>query len=256
MVVLGIISLSGLLFWILAAANYTDDDVGRAAAWYTLIQLVVIGSAFGAPIIINRTGGSERAAVTTGATLATVAALALPAALVAPLFAGSEWRTIGSISGLTLSGLMALLVLGSASAILVDARLVSLRRWRWLFVRAAVPSVIRVLALLVDPWDASDAWIVTAAAGPVALSGLVGVIALWRSGSIQAALPQALNSSERRFFLVQHLGAVATQLPYHVVPFLVARQVAGRHQCRLLFRMGHRRYGLHGSRGAHPGTAQ
>ncbi|MDH3295660.1 MAG: hypothetical protein OER95_15180 [Acidimicrobiia bacterium] len=225
MVVLAVVSLSGLLFWVIAAARFSDGDVGRAAAWYTLVQLAVIGAAFGGPIVINRSTGSPDAGRSSGATMVTVVALAGLAGIVAPFMAGSQWRTVGSLGRPLLSLVMVGLVVGSALVLLVDARLISLRRWRWLLVRAVIPSVVRVLLLLLDPWADNAGWILLAAAGPIALSGFVALAALIVRGEVTPTLPNWFGALERRFFAVQHLGAVATQLPYHLIPFLVARTV-------------------------------
>ena len=226
MVVLGVVSLSGLLFWVLAATSFAENAVGRAAAWYTLIQLAVITAAFGAPIMINRSAGDGDAAAKAGATTTLVIGIAAATGMVAPFFAGSQWSSLGGMDRSQLAILMLVLVVGSALVLPADARLVSLRRWRWLFARAAVPSIIRVLLLLTDPWADQAAWILVAAAGPVAVSGFVATAGLIRAGEINLAAPWRFNRLQRNFLAVQHLGAVATQIPYHVVPYLVARQVA------------------------------
>ncbi len=226
MAVLGIVSLSGLLFWVLAASYFDEDAVGRAAAWYTLIQLAVIGSAFGAPVVINRSAGASDATTTAGAAVAVVAVLAAAAGLMAPFLAGEQWSSLADLSRPTRSLLVLFLVVGSALVLLADARLVSLRQWRWLFARAAVPSVVRVSLVFISPWSDQAAWLLIAAAAPVAISGYMAMAALIYRRAVEMSNPRHLDEPTRRYFAVQHLGAVATQIPYHVVPFLVARQVA------------------------------
>jgi hypothetical protein len=230
--VLGVVSLSGIIFWIVAEARFGSggrvvegDVVSQASAWYTLVQAGVVASALGGPIMVNRSGGGADARRTAGATLTVLTAASLLVGLVAPLAAKAEWRSVGGLGGVELALATAFFVVGSALSLLVDARLMSMRLWRWFFVRATVPAVLRVLLLFLDPWDDRAAWILVASVVPVAASGVVAAVALYFVGGFSPAWPTALTTDQRRFLFLQHLGAAVVQVPYHVVPLLVSHQV-------------------------------
>ncbi len=218
-------ALSGFLFWVLAAGTSTNTaDVGRAAAWFTVIQLVVATTALGAPILLNRTGGDSSAPTITGATLRLVAGAALLLGALSPIVAGRQWSSLSGVSGPLVGVLVAVLAVGSALTLGVDARLMSLRRWQALFLRSAIPAFIRLPLLFVSPLEDRATWLVLAASAPIAASGAVAVGILSRSGDI--AWRGRLSSGHRTFLASQHLSALATHLPYHAVPLIVARHVS------------------------------
>lgn len=218
-------ALSGFLFWVFAAGTSTDTaDVGRAAAWFTVIQLVVAATALGAPILLNRTGGDGNAPTITGATLRSVAIGAFLLGALSPLVAGGQWSSLSGVSGPLIGVSVAVLAVGSAVTLGVDARLMSLRRWKALFLRSAVPAFVRLPLLFVSPLEDRATWLVLAASAPIAVSGVVTVGLLSRSGDI--AWNDRLTSSHRTFLASQHLSALATHLPYHAVPLIVARHVS------------------------------
>ncbi len=218
-------ALSGFLFWVLAAGTSTNTaDVGRAAAWFTVIQLVVATTALGAPILLNRTGGDGNAPTITGSTLRMVAGAALLLGALSPIVAGRQWSSLSGVSGPLVGVLVAVLALGSALTLGVDARLMSLRRWQALFLRSAVPAFVRLPLLFVSPLEDRATWLVLAASAPIAASGAVAVGILTRSGDI--AWHGHLSPGHRTFLASQHLSALATHLPYHAVPLIVARHVS------------------------------
>lgn len=218
-------ALSGFLFWVLAAQTSPQAaDVGRAAAWFTVVQLVVAMTALGAPILLNRTGGSADAPEIAGATLSLVALGAFLLGAVSPIVAGQQWSSLSGVSGPLIGLLIALLATGSALTLGIDARLISLRRWKSLFARSAIPAVIRLPLLFVSPLDDRATWLVVAAAAPVAASGVLAASILARRTDI--ARSNGLAPEHRVFLTTQHLSALATHLPYHAVPLVVARHVS------------------------------
>lgn len=220
-------SLGGFAFWVLAAATADTTDVGRAAAWFTVSQLAITVAAIGAPILINRRAGTDDASAITGVTVLLVFAVAAALGAAAPSVAGSSWSELSGWSGAQLSPFFAIGAGAGALALVVDARLISLRQWRWVLVRAATPAALRLPLLLIHPTDDDATWIAILAIVPVAISGVVALAALVRSGAIQLAGPASMPFDDLRFLLVQHAGALATHAPYHVIPLLVARQVSG-----------------------------
>ncbi len=218
-------ALSGFLFWVLAAETSANSgDVGRAAAWFTVIQLVVATTALGAPILLNRTGGQHDAPAIAGATLRLVAATALVLGALSPLVAGSQWSSLSGVSGPPIGALIALLAVGSALTLGVDARLMSMRRWQALFARSAIPAAARLPLLFVSPLQDRAMWLVLAASAPVAVSGVVTLGVLTRSGALR--WHERLSGAHRTFLTSQHLSALATHLPYHAIPLVVARHVS------------------------------
>lgn len=221
----GATALSGFLFWVIAAATSDNNaDVGRAAAWFTVVQLVVALTALGAPILLNRTGGDDDAPAIAGATLRVVAIGAFVLAVGSPIVAGSQWSSLSGVSGPAVGVLVALLATGSALTLGVDARLISQRRWRLLFARSAVPATVRLPLLLISPLHDRATWLLIAAAAPIAASGLLmsGLLLRWRAIDPRGSLTR----NHRTFLVSQHLSALATHLPYHAVPLVVARHVS------------------------------
>ena len=97
-------------------------------------------------------------------------------------------------------------------------------RWRTLFARSAVPATVRLPLLFVSPLDDRATWLLIAAAAPVAASGFLttGLLVRW-----QAVHPLGSLSRDQRTFLAsQHMSALATHLPYHAIPLVVARHVS------------------------------
>ncbi len=226
---LGVTAAAGFGFWIVAALTSTDaGDVGRAAAWFSLVQLVVMVCGVGAPILIHRSGGERSISGITGAAAATVTMLAFSLGLLAPFVAGSNWNELSGSSGARLSLPLALVAAGATLTLVVDARFVSSRAWRSVFIRSATPAIARVPLLLLDPWQDRASWIVAVALVPLAASGLFGGLVLWRRHLIEMAAPWRLSPEHRTFLGAQHVGALATQAPFHVIPLLVAGRVAGQ----------------------------
>ncbi len=218
-------ALSGFLFWVIAAQTSPQAaDVGRAAAWFTVVQLVVAMTALGAPILLNRTGGNADAPGIAGATLSLVALGAFLLAAVSPVVAGQQWSSLSGVSGPLVGLLIAALATGSALTLGIDARLISLRRWKALFARSAIPAAIRLPLLFISPLDDRATWLVISAAAPIAASGVLAVVVLARRGDI--ARSGALAAEHRIFLTTQHLSALATHLPYHAIPLVVARHVS------------------------------
>lgn len=223
-----VVSAAGFGFWVLAAAlSDTSDDVGRAAAWFTLSQLIVLLVGLGGPILINRTGSRANSSEIAGAAALTIFGAALVLGLVAPLIAGSAWRELSGVGGLSLGPFVAIGAGGAVMALVADARYLSLRKWRSVFIRNAAPALIRMPLLFINPFDDRATWIIVIAVAPLALSGAIAIGLLIRQGHMRLQLPWKLDADDRRFLLVQHFGAVAMQAPYHIVPLMVARRVAG-----------------------------
>lgn len=216
----------GFAFWIVAPLTSPDAvGVGRASAWFSLLQLVIIASSIGAPILVSRRGADADAPRLAGAVAATVGVVAAFGGLVSPIFAGETWRTLPGIGGVALPLLMAVFAVGSAWTVIVDARLMSLRAWPWVFARGAIPALVRIPLLALDPLDDRGTWIVVVALAPIAASGVLAAVVLGRLGAIEAVSPARLALGDARFLATQHVGALATQAPFYVIPLMVAARV-------------------------------
>ncbi len=222
------VSVGGFAFWVLAAATTPQTEiVGVATAWYTLLQLTVVITAIGLPLLIARTGSEAAASNIAGAGIVATAIGAALLGTLAPFLAGDEWSTLAGMSATGLAPFFAIGAIGAGLTLGVDARLMSLRRWRWVFARSAIPVALRLPLLLIDPLHSRATWIVILAIGPIALSGLVTAIWLVVRGEIHLISPRSFQPANRQFFLTQHVAAMATQAPYYVVPFLVSLRVPG-----------------------------
>ncbi len=222
------VSVGGFAFWVLAAATTPQTEiVGVATAWYTLLQLTVVIAAIGLPLLITRTGSETAAGSVAGAGIVASVIAAALLGMLAPLLASDEWSTLSGMSTMKLVPFFAIGAVGAGLTLGVDARLMSLRRWRWVFARGTIPVALRLPLLLIDPLQDRATWIALLAIGPIALSGIVSAAWLAIRGNIRLTSPRSFRPVHRQFFLTQHVAAMATQAPYYIVPFLVSLRAPG-----------------------------
>lgn len=226
-------AVTGAVYWLLAARVDTQHDVGRATGLYTSVLFVGFLVGLGLPVAIARyaTGRDRHDHVLfTWSVLATTVASGIGTAaylwLVHPTAVDelSRWNALG---GPLLFGL---LVLGTALSLLFDVRLMTQRRWGLVLARAVVVGVLRfpMLALSVDTHR--PLWLLTVAALPTALSGVVGVLTLRPiTGDglhLGPAPPDARAMA--RFSFVNWISTISYQLPSFAMPVIVLVHVSAR----------------------------
>lgn len=228
---------AGLTYWSLAAHVATKETVGAGSSLFSALLFTNYATSMGLQVAVARfcTDSTRRSttlfhlALAYTAITSTVGSLALilaaPAFLDAPSVSDALYRWGTPAAFL----LFALLVCGQSFAVLVEVRLVTLRLWRWAFVRVVLVAVLR-LPLLAVPFLAHDALgLLVIMAGLPALSGFVGVVIL------KVVTPGAARASYRplpadatvalRYASVNYIGVLAAQAPQYVLPLIVQSQV-------------------------------
>ncbi len=227
---LGINALGGFFFW-LGAARITDaGTVGRATALFTGLLFVNYLTSLGLPIALaryapDRSTGSG-GAFSLAATLSVASSIGgtLLLLVVAPGFLtgalGSHGRWLGAL-------VLATSAAGMALALLVEVRLVAIRRGEWVLARAGAVAVGRLPLLAVGAVRDDPFWLFVAACAPIALSGFVGAAALVRAhgAGLRAALTTHRRGTAAHYAAVNWLGLLAAQGPQFALPIIVAANV-------------------------------
>lgn len=223
-------ALGGFAFWLIAARIESSDDVGRAAALFTAVMLVNYATNMGLPVAVARYSPDDGAPSTilfnwailyTGASslLGTVVFLAFLPDSVSDTLLQWGWPA-GAAIFLTI-------VFGMSCAVLVEVRLMALRRWGWVFTRVAFVGLIRFALVLISPLDDESLWLFLVVAGIPALSGMVGftvLVARRRSPRPLRPLPDNWRDGFR-YSWVNYLGVLAVQAATFALPFLVSIEV-------------------------------
>lgn len=228
---LGANALGGFAFW-LGAARVTDaGTVGAATALFTGLLFVNYATSLGLPIALARYA-PDRSAGSSGffawaAALSMVSSVAGTALLlvVAPVSMTSALGPHGWWLGAVI---VATSAAGTAVALLVEVRLMALRRGSWVFVRAAAVATGRLPFLAFGAVREDAFWLFVAASAPIALSGFIGAAALIRAHGTgwRAALCASRRREAARYAAVNWLGLLAAQAPQFGLPIIVAANVA------------------------------
>lgn len=211
-----VVAGGSLLYWLVASHRLSDRAVGVGSTLFASVFFLNFVTSLGLPTAVTRFGmsGSQGAAVTRWATMwTTVGSLAgaVPFALLAP-------RTVvGPIGGRTLAAIELFAVVTSVSiSVVVDARLVALRRWSTVFWRTMVITGLRLALVPLVPAGDNGHLLFLVSALPFGLTGL-------------ALLPTVLGGAAaltsradiRRFAAVSWASQLAAQAPLFVTPIIV-----------------------------------
>jgi O-antigen/teichoic acid export membrane protein len=234
-VAVGLNALGGLVFWLAAARELDQEVVGRSTALFQSQLLLTYVAGLGLPLAIARFAADvdgDGAAVSAWAMrVRSVAALSSGTAFVVVLRTSDLMGPLRSLPTIAAAALYVGIGIGMALATLVEMRLVALCRWRLVVVRAALPVAVRLIAFQVVVQEGivgNEALVLfLLAAVPVALSGLIGAVALALTADRPIQLwPRPRHKAQiRRFALVGWVGALATDGPVFAVPFIVALSV-------------------------------
>ena len=219
-----VVSLGGITFWLLVAQRAPSQDVGRATALLSATLFVCYLTSLGLPIAVSRyatdrTQGSATLfawslLLTMGSSLAGVIAFAVIAPHVIREGLAS-WPPVAAWL------VVFLLAAGLSMSVLVDVRLMALRRWSLVFWRSFLIAVLRLPFLLWVPEAGAALYIYAVAAGGFAISGIAFLVPLAQRGWLRLRpLPERARRSAR-FALVNYLGQLAVQAPFFAVPFVV-----------------------------------
>lgn len=221
----------GFAFWLIATQIDSKTDVGRASALFTAVLFINYATNMGLPVAVARYAPDDREASTvlfnwsilyTGASsvLGTVLFLVfLPRSMADTLL---QW---GGPAGFLI---FFAVVFGMSCAVLLEVRLMALRRWGWVFTRVAIVGVVRFALVLVRPLGDDALWLFLVVAGIPALSGFFGVAALLvrrRSRRALSPVPASWRAG-LRYSSVNYLGILAVQAPTFALPLIVAVEVS------------------------------
>ena len=224
---LGLQSILGFAFLILASRVGSKEEVGRATALFTAIQFVNYASGLGLTVALARHAtdpDGEADALFTWGIVATVASSILGGGIYLAL-AGSDavHLVTGSFAGWAI---FCAYTAGTSVGLLVDVRLMAARRWGWLVGRIAITGLIRLPLALIDRGSTTDVWLYHLMLAPLAISGVVAVPLLARvgAGTMIFRRPKAL-APFARYSGVNWLASLASQGPQFALPLLVAQSV-------------------------------
>jgi O-antigen/teichoic acid export membrane protein len=236
MVSIAIMAVGGFVAWAVAARVQPVDVVGSATALFASLLFITYLTGMGLPVAVARFGHeppptAERLwswAVLYAAVASTVGAIGFMA--VAPRLLGPEvTEPLNDIGALRASALLGVLVIGMTWAALAEMRLMTLRMWPLLVLRAALTVTIRI-PLIFTPIAETPLGLLVVIGGPAAISGLVGVglLSLRREARRWfrlTPLPPNVGAAWT-YATVNWMGTLASQAPQFVAPLIVAATVS------------------------------
>lgn len=225
-------AVTGSLFWLIAARTGTSTEVGHASALFTSVMFVNYAIGLGLPVALARyAAGRDRESdvVFTWGVIATLVSSFVGSLLYLTVVSPPAADVITRGNWWTGAALFWVLVAGAGLSLLVDVRLMTARRWNLVLARMVVVGVVRI-PLLAVPVAAGDRewWLFVLAAGPTALSGLLGVPLLRPlvGSRLRLAPAPATAAPAARYSLVNWLSTLAYGAPYFALPVIVLVHVA------------------------------
>ena len=214
--------MGGALFWLVAAHRAPTQVVGVAAALFTSALFVNYATSLGLPVAVARFCGKATGppvSIFRWAVAAAVSSSAFGTVLFALVFDPPAWTVLPS--GLAGSAVFAACAAGMATAVLVDVRLLALRRGCEVLLRALVVAGVRMFVVSMAP-DASGLHLFLACAGIPAVAGLLWLPRVW--GTSAASGVRAERVQVARYAGVNYLGMLLLHAPLFTVPVVVLLQ--------------------------------
>ncbi len=219
----------GFAFWWVAASTMSPDTVGSAQQLFTAVMVITYVTSMGLPIAVARYSrdDSRTSQVLMSWALAITTVSSVVGVIGYLVLAPETLREpIAHLPPLTQGALMLATVTGMSYAILIEVRLMALRRWNWVVGRVALVVSLRFPLLAFHPVEES-LWLVLLIAGTPAASGFVGAAALRQLTHVRARLrplPREFHPWAR-YAGVNYLGLLASQGPNFLLPLVVALNV-------------------------------
>ena len=236
-----VISLGSFVFWLLVARHVPADDVGRATALFSATLFVSYLTSLGLPIAVSRYAADRTPGSAT--LFAWSMLLTLVSSLVGTIaFAAVAPETIrdglASFPSALAWPVVFLFGAGLSISVLVDVRLMALRRWSLVFWKGMLTAVIRLPFLLWIPDTGAAMFVYAVAAGGFTLAGLVFLLPLSRPGWLRLRPLPARARRAAHFAGVNYIGQVAVQAPLFGVPFVVLVHVGAVENARFYLSWG------------------
>lgn len=222
---------SGAVFWLIAAKLDIEGDVGGAAKLNQSILFVTYLAGLGLPVALARyaAGRDEDSDTTfTWAAIATAATAGLLGLGYVAVLHGSATEVLTDWHGVLGPAMFAAITVGAALSMIADVRFMTARRWGLVMARITAVGVIRFpLLFLLRDIEHRTLWLFVCAAGPVAVSGLLGTLAAPRlaGGRLRLGPRPAASRAAVRYSAVNYLSTLAYQAPYFALPVIVLASV-------------------------------
>jgi O-antigen/teichoic acid export membrane protein len=223
----GVMALSGFLFWLLAARLFAQEDVGAAAGLFASLQFVTYATNMGLSVATARYAADRApdvpvlmgwALVWTAGTsvVGSIAYLAIVRLPSGPGFLGTADVA-----------LFASLVVGTSVSVVVDMRLIAGRRAQMVMWRSLATGVARLILLILPTHVPVSTWLFVASAAPQAITAALALIYLQRLPDSGIRLwPLSPRTSEAlRYASVNYLSLLASGAPAFVLPVIVITHV-------------------------------
>lgn len=222
-------AISGSTYWLIAARLESADTVGEATALFTSVLFVNYLTNLGLPVAMARYVVDDRHPTLRlfGLAVLATSVSSTVGALLYLLVLRDDTRAPLDALGPGGVALFVVLTIGMAATLLVEVRLMALRRWGWVLGRVVLVAVGRFVVLAVLPTDDVSLWLFVGVAGPPALSGIVGLVVLRLTGhgpSRPLPLP-ATAGAATRLAGVNWGALLAAQGPQFALPVLVLANV-------------------------------
>lgn len=238
--IVGIQLAANLGFWVLASHLVPTDDLGDAGVLFTSLQFIVYLAGLGLTVTNSRFGTDNDAdahGLFTWSLLAVVCATAVGVSvfLVGLTLLIDHGMVESAVSrdllGNSASGIGTLYVLaaGTAIALLVDVRLMALRRYDLLTGRAVLVGALRIPLLYAEVTSDAGLGVFVAAALPTFVYAISGVVALPRLTALRYHLRPPPGRYRRfvRFASVNYLATLLLEAPQFTLPVVVGLWVGG-----------------------------
>ena len=223
-------ALTGAVFWLVAARIDTTDDVGRATALFTSTLFIAYLSGLGLQVSLARFApGRDHDSHATFAwgVLFTIVASAVVASGYLVLVDTEATRSLTDWSAVGGPAVFIAAAIGAALTLIVDVRWMTVRRWGTVLARITIVGFARFPLLLVPTGGSETVHLFLVAAGPLMLSGLIGVALMPRfTGDRHRLFPlPSTRRSAIRYSAVNYLSTLAYQAPQFVLPVIVLLSV-------------------------------
>lgn len=229
-------ALGGSVFWLIAAKIYPQRQVGAATALFTSVQFVTYLAGLGLPVSLARYSvgrGDDADTTFTWGVIATSIASVLASIGYLIFLAVDKPPSTHALSqgafGWTFVFTAA--VIGSAFSLIVDVRCMTIRRWNLVLARITIVAIVRLpLVFLIRPDQDPALWLFLFSVLPVAVTGVIGALAVSRvaGGRLRLGPRPASAGAAVRYSAVNYLSTLGYQAPYFALPVIVLANVSAR----------------------------
>lgn len=223
------LSIGGLLFWLLVAQRCDDSAVGAGAKLFSATFFLAFIAQLGLPILVTRYA-TDQSDVSSRITSVALAVVACSGVAIACLFvAVAPVGLLAPLGGRTLTSVLLLAIFVSSVSIstVVDARLLALSQVRAYALRLALITVFRLLSIICIPESDDGSSIFICSVFSFGLSSVFFIRASVQVESLgslgrEAEIERPDLRAMAYFSLSNYFGQLAFQAPILLVPFLVA----------------------------------